>query len=215
MSMKAEYAAYLKSREDYARNIPMSEYFLENYDRYVEPFRIYGDLYYVGDSWVCVHLIDTGDGLLLLDAGNLGATAMLIHSIWKLGFDPADIRWVIVSHGHLDHFGSVNFLKKLFGTEVLLGAPDAEMLKERPECSFIHQSPNIAEKLFTPDRVIHDAETIRFGNLDVYFRLVPGHSFGPISCFFNMQENGVSKRVGFYGGFGFNTLSMISRSGSI
>ena len=207
MGMKNDYQCYLARRAAYAKEAPMSEYFLDNYNRYAEPFRIYGDLYYVGDSWVCVHLIDTGDGLLLLDAGNVGATAMLIHSIWKLGYDPADVRWIVLSHGHLDHFGAVNFFTKMFNTEILMGAPDAEMFRHSPERSFIQDGTDFAEQLFEPNRVIYDNDVIRFGNVDMYFRLVPGHSSGAISCFFSMSENGISKRVGFYGGFGLNTLT--------
>lgn len=85
--------------------------------RYVEPCQIYGNLYYVGDSWVCVHIVNTGDGLLMFDVGNCGAEAMLIHSIWKLGFDPVDVKWIILPHGPVDHFGAVNFSKRIFGTK--------------------------------------------------------------------------------------------------
>ena len=74
----------------------------------MQPFQIYGNLYYVGDSWVCVHIVDTGNGLLMFDAGNCGAQAMLIHAIWELGFNPADVKWLILSHGHVDHFGAAH-----------------------------------------------------------------------------------------------------------
>lgn len=207
MSMKEDYQEYLARRTAYAKEAPMSQYFLNNYSRYVDPFRIYGNLYYVGDSWVCVHLIDTGRGLLLLDAGNVGATSMLVHSIWKLGFNPADIRWIVVSHGHLDHIGAVDFMRKLFGTQILLGAPDAEMFEKYPGRSFIQGGTDLAQQLFRPDRIIHDNDHIRFGDIDFRFRLVPGHSDGAIACFFPVTENGIQKQVGFYGGFGFNTLT--------
>lgn len=207
MTMKMEYQEYLGRREAYATEVPMSQYFLDNYSRFVEPFRIYGNLYFVGDSWVCVHLIDTGDGLLLLDGGNVGATAMLVHSIWKLGFDPANVRWMVLSHGHLDHIGGVEFMRKLFGTQILMGKPDAEMFQKYPERSFIQQGTDFAQQLFQPDRTIEDGDSIKFGGTTVEFRLVPGHSAGAIACFFPAVENGITKRVEFYGGFGFNTLT--------
>ena len=58
----------------------------------IEPFKIADGLYYVGDKKVCIHLIDTADGLILLDSGYYGTAHLLIDSIWRLGFDPANVR---------------------------------------------------------------------------------------------------------------------------
>ena len=59
-----------------------------------EPFKIADGLYYVGDRKVCIHLIDTNDGLILIDSGYLGAAHLLVDSIWRAGFDPVNIRWI-------------------------------------------------------------------------------------------------------------------------
>ncbi|MFD0704750.1 hypothetical protein ACFQY8_03175 [Alloscardovia venturai] len=72
--------------------VTMRSFLIIKPTRYVHPFRILGDVWFVGDSWVSVHLIDTGNGLLLTDAGNVGATAQLIQSIWEAGFNPADVK---------------------------------------------------------------------------------------------------------------------------
>lgn len=74
MSIRESYEAYLDRRDQLSQS-PMVRYWLNQESRYVHPFRLYGNVWYVGDSWVCVHLIDTGDGLLLIDSGNCGATA--------------------------------------------------------------------------------------------------------------------------------------------
>ena len=81
MTLKEGYAAYLAARDEMHKN-PMSSYNDDQESRYVQPFRLYGNVWYVGDSWVCVHLIDTGEGLLLIDSGNCGAAAMLVNAIW-------------------------------------------------------------------------------------------------------------------------------------
>lgn len=183
--------------------------------RYIHPFQIFGNIYYVGDIWVCVHLIDTGDGLLLLDSGNCGATAMLIHSIWEAGFNPADVRWIIHSHGHADHIGGANFMKRMFGSKLYLGEPDAHMFCGRPWLSTIQQSPNLMDRLFEPDEFIQDGDELTFGNTTIQFRLVPGHTAGCIACFFNATDGTQVKRAGYYGGFGLNTLtrSMLEQAG--
>ena len=66
----------------------------------IEPFQIADNLYYVGNSTVSTHLFDTGEGLLLLDTGYIQTAYMLFESIRKLGFDPADVRWILHTHGH-------------------------------------------------------------------------------------------------------------------
>ena len=205
MSIRSDYEDLLKKHKK-MEETHLGHWFLDQEKRWVEPFRLYGDIWYVGDSWVCVHLIDTGDGLLLIDSGNLGAEAMLIDAIWRTGHDPADVKWIIHSHGHLDHIGAANYFKNRFCTKLLLGEPDARNFRERPELALCQDAQNAAFYLFTPDKEIHDGEVIRFGNLDIQFYLNPGHTDGVISLFFDMAENGVTRRCGYYGGFGFNTL---------
>ncbi len=187
--------------------IPLTrKYFLDQESRYVHPFRIFGNVWYVGDSWVCVHLIDTGDGLLLLDGGNIGATAMLVNAIWEAGFNPADVRWMVLSHGHLDHIGGAVFFRKMFGTKLYLGEPDARNYREHPELSLVQDSGSLGHDVFEVDHEITDGETIRFGNTEIRFFLVPGHTDGVISAFFDVTDGERTLRAGYYGGFGFNTL---------
>ena len=88
MSIRKDYEDWLKVRQE-IRDRPHGGEFFNQENRYIAPFHIYGRVYYVGDDWVCAHLIDTGDGLLLIDAGNCGGSHVLIHSIWKMGFTAA------------------------------------------------------------------------------------------------------------------------------
>lgn len=206
MSMRSDYEAYLSRRAAIAADPMGGNIFLDQESRYVHPFRIFGNVWYVGDSWVCVHLIDTGDGLLLIDSGNCGATAMLVNAIWEAGFDPANVKWIVHSHGHLDHIGGANFFKKMFGTKLYLSAPDAAMFRQKPEYSIIQDSPSAADAIFTPDAEIHDGDVLTFGSVTISFRLVPGHTEGCIACFFDVTEEGRTLRAGYFGGFGFNTL---------
>lgn len=205
MTAKQSYEAYLARREALKAD-PMSGIWLDQESRYVHPFRLYGDIWYVGDNWVCVHLIDTGDGLLLIDSGNCGAAAMLVNAIWEAGFKPSDVKWIVHSHGHLDHIGAAGFFKRMFGTKLYLGAPDAKMYRERPELSFIQDTHDDCDGLFVPDGQIEDGDVLTFGKVTMTFRLVPGHTEGCIAIFFDMDGPQGVKRCGYYGGFGFNTL---------
>ena len=205
MTLQEQYEAYAAARAA-LRDDPHGHIWLDQEGRYVHPFRIYGNVWYVGDNWVCVHLIDTGDGLLLIDSGNCGAAAMLVQAIWEAGFNPADVKWIIHSHGHLDHFGAANFFHKMFGTQLYLGEPDARMFRERPWLSAIHDTHSTLDTLFTPDHAITDGEVLRLGGLEVTCYLVPGHTAGCVALFFDAHDGAETKRCGYYGGFGFNTL---------
>lgn len=205
MSMRQDYESYLARRQAVAEDFH-GPIWLDQESRYVHPFQIYGNIWYVGDSWVCVHLIDTGDGLLLIDSGNCGATAMLVNAIWEAGFRPSDVKWIIHSHGHLDHIGGANFFRRMFGTKLYLGAPDAEMYRTRPELSVIQDSHNDMDSIFVPDYEIQEGDVLTFGNTTMTFHLVPGHTEGCIAIFFDAYDGGETRRCGYYGGFGFNTL---------
>lgn len=205
MTMKEAYAAHIAKQNELKKN-PMGSLWTDITARYIHPFRLYGNVWYVGDAWTCVHLIDTGDGLLLMDAGNVSATALLIQAIWEAGFNPKDVKWMIISHGHLDHFGGAEFFQKMFGTKVYLGEPDARNFRERPELSFVQESTNFVDNVFVPDYEIKDGEELTFGNTTISFRLCPGHSDGVLAYFFDAHNSDEVKRCGYYGGFGFNTL---------
>lgn len=206
MSAKEDYLEFLERRKKAVKN-SMFKYFVNQEKRWIKPFNIFGNVYYVGDSWVCVHLIDTGEGLLLIDAGNCGAAAMLIKAIYDLGFKPDDVKWIILSHGHVDHIGAANFFKNMFGTKLYMGKPDADMFKERPEFSLIQESTDFMDDIFEPDVCIQNGDELTFGNTSIKCYIVPGHTEGCVALFFNAYDGGRIKRCGYYGGFGFNTLT--------
>ena len=94
----------------------------------------------------------------------------------------------------------------MYGCKIYLGEPDAKMFKERPELSAVQDSLSCLYQLFEPDEVIHDGDVLTFGNTTIQFYLVPGHTEGCVAYFFDITDGKETKRAGYYGGFGFNTL---------
>ena len=174
---------------------------------YVEPFRIAGNLYYVGNSNVSSHLIDTGQGLILLDTAYPQTVYLLLESIRRLGFNPDDIRYILHCHGHYDHFGGTRALVELTGAKTVLGKEDVEMLKERPELSWAPEYGVEFYETFEVDRPLVDGETIALGTTSVECFHIPGHTPGSISYFFELDDGGNTYTVGIHGGPGLNTLS--------
>ena len=173
---------------------------------FTEPFRIFGNLWYVGDKKVCSHLIDTGDGLILFDTGYRNATHLLLESIRRAGFDPADVKIIIHSHGHFDHFGGGNDFRLLFGSKIYMSRVDTELLRERPDRALTAWGPNPYEDICWPDAEIADGDHICLGNTDIRCVLAPGHTLGTMCFFFDVTDGKEKKRVGYWGGVGFLTV---------
>ena len=173
----------------------------------IAPFKIADRLYYVGDKNVCVHMIDTGAGLVLLDSGYLGAEHLLIDSIWRAGFDPADVRWIIHSHGHSDHFGASSEFKNMFGTKLAISRVDAERLKRAGDAA-VPKADYPYAKVPEFDRELEDGEIWEIGEVKFRFVLTPGHTPGVLSIFFEVTDEGKTYLAGMFGGAGVNAIKL-------
>lgn len=173
---------------------------------YVKPFRIYGDLWFVGNENVGSYLLDTGEGLILIDTTYPTTRALLVQSIWEAGFNPRDIHYILHTHGHFDHFGGTNLLVSLSGAKTFLGAGDAKMFRERPELALTEDGHYTFLPLFTPDVELQDGDIIELGRIKIRAVSVPGHTMGVMAYFFELEENGIRQLAGLHGGIGMNTL---------
>ena len=174
----------------------------------VEPFKIADQLYYVGDNKVCIHLIDTGEGLILLDSGYFGATHLLVDSIWRAGFDPENVRWIIHTHGHYDHFGASEEFRIMYGTKLAISKVDAEYLRTKPERALINKKLFPFAEIPAFDHEIEDGEIFELGNVKIRCVLSPGHTPGVLSLFFDVTDNGKTYLAGTFGGVGINAVSL-------
>ena len=157
----------------------------------MDPFKIIGNVYYVGTFQASCHLIDTGEGLILVDPGYSDTLYLVIRSIYELGFNPKDIKYIINTHWHGDHTAATAAMVDLCGAKTLLGHRDVEK----------------ATQYFQPDILIHEGDTLSLGNTTISFLETPGHTAGTISFFFETEEAGKTYRVGMFGGAGANTLA--------
>ena len=156
----------------------------------IDPFRIIGNVYFVGTFQASCHLIDTGDGLILIDPGYHNTLYLVIDSIHRLGFDPRQIKYIVNTHWHWDHTEATAALAELSGAKTLLGRYDVEK----------------AAAYFTPDIILKDGDTLTLGNATLRFLETPGHTRGTVSFFFETVDEGKTYRLGMFGGAGANTL---------
>ena len=154
------------------------------------PFRIFGGTYFIGTYQASCHLIDTGDGLIMIDPGYSSTAYLVIDAIYRLGFRPEDIKYIINTHWHGDHTEATADIAALTGAKTLIGRFDAEK----------------AGKYFTPDILVDDGYVLTLGNKEITFLHTPGHTKGTISPFYYEREGNLTYRVGMFGGAGLNTL---------
>ena len=175
---------------------------------FVEPFKIADGLYYVGDKQVCIHLIDTGDGLILLDSGFPCATYLLIESIWRAGFDPKDVRWILHTHGHFDHFGAAETFRTLYGTKSAISRVDAECLREMPHRAHLDLSALPHARIPSFDRELEDGEVFELGSMKMRCILTPGHTIGVMTYIFNTTVDGQECIAATFGGAGLGAITL-------
>ena len=156
----------------------------------MEPIKILDNVWFVGCFPASSHLIDTGDGLILIDTGYEDTTFLLVDSIYKLGYKPTDVRFIIHTHWHDDHTGATAGFVKISGAKTFISRKDAPK----------------AEQYFQPDVLMEDGDQITLGNTTVSVMETPGYTYGTVSLFFEAAENGKTYRVGMFGGAGSNTL---------
>ncbi len=172
------------------------------------PFQIWGNLYYVGDDNVGIHLIDTGEGLILLDTGYPEMQGWLIQSIWQLGFRPEQIKYMVHTHYHFDHVGATNLLKQLSpGVLSCMSKADARAMEEEPALIFADCHPWDYECFIRPDILLKDGDVITLGRTRLWCRAAPGHTPGTLALFCEVTDGKDTRIAGLHGGLGANTLS--------
>jgi metallo-beta-lactamase class B len=164
----------------------------------VKPFRIIGNIYYVGASDVTSFLITTPDGHILLDSGLPETVPQIEKNIIALGFRLEDVRFLINSHAHYDHAGGLAKLKELTKAKLLASESDAVLLANGGKGDF-----SFGDRLaYTPakaDRTLRDGENVKLGGTVLTAHLTPGHTKGCTTWTMNVSDNGKNYNVVFVG----------------
>ena len=175
----------------------------------VEPFQMSPRTWYVaGQTWVGAYLIDTGAGLILLDTGIAESAYMLVDSIYKLGHKPTDIKMILISHAHLDHFGGAAIMHALSGAPIYMSKEDDEFMQKDPEETELpHDIWHVQH--IKVDRHYDDNVAITLGDISIRTLLTPGHTLGCTSFFWDEKNpvTGETYTVAMHGGVGANTMN--------
>ena len=165
----------------------------------VKPFKIIGNVYYVGAKEVASYLITTSEGHILLDTGFLETVPQIRQNVAQLGFRFEDIKVLLNSHAHSDHAGGLAALRKeLSGARLMVSEGDAPLLARGGK-----NDPNFGDRFqFQPvkaDRILRDGDTVQLGGVTMTARLTPGHTPGCTTWTMKVREGSQTYDVVFYG----------------
>jgi len=163
-------------------------------DPLIEPVQIFDNVYAIGRTSTVVYAITTSEGLILIDSGYADQLdSVLLRGMDQVGLDPGDIRYVIVLHGHTDHYGGSPLLQERFGASVVASEADWELMEDFDPDSGRPRPP-------VRDVVATEGEPIRLGDGTVTPFLVPGHTPGAISVIFSVQDGDAAHTAAVFGG---------------
>ena len=170
-----------------------------------EPFKIFDNVYYVGLQSVSSYLVSTSGGLVLLDT-TFGDTAdSVLSAIRKLGFSPSNLKYIFITHSHLDHFGGAGKIQELTGARVAMSMEDWQSVEAQQQkaASGSGQATNQSLGLrLVRDLVVHDNDVITVGDTTFKFYFTPGHTVGATSIEFQVRDRGKQYRAIVPGGMG-------------
>ena len=161
----------------------------------LEPVRLFDNLYAVGNSETTVYALRTSDGIVLLDAGfENKAESVLVAQLQKAGLDPANVKYILLGHGHADHFGGSKYFQDHYGTKIATTAADWDLISQTP-----NRGGAPAAKP-AKDVVLAEGQPFKLGDLTVTLVAIPGHTPGSLAFIFPVKDKGKTRMVGLFGG---------------
>jgi metallo-beta-lactamase class B len=162
------------------------------------PSKVFDQLYYLGMNSVASWAIVTSAGIIQIDSldNPEEAERIIIGGYKKLGLDPAQMKYLILTHGHSDHFGGSKYLQDTYHPRVLMSAVDWDMVAKLP--------PPKPDDKFGPvpqrDMDITDGQKLTLGNTTITFYITPGHTPGTVSMLVPVTDRGQPHLLSFWGG---------------
>jgi metallo-beta-lactamase class B len=166
----------------------------------IEPTKIFDNVYVIGNQGTVAYVINTSAGLLMIDS--LGADQVqtqLLPGFQKLGLDPANVKIIVMGHGHADHFGGSPYMQEHYGSKVYISAADWDLM-EHPPAGRGGAKKGPPAVLPKHDQVITEGQPIILGDFKMTPVAIPGHTPGSMGFIFPVKDNGKTRMAGLYGG---------------
>jgi len=165
------------------------------------PFRIAGNLYYVGSQDLASYLIVTPKGLILINSDLTSSPPLIRASVEKLGFHFSDIKILLISHAHSDHCGGSEAILRATGAKYFVMDADVPVVESGGKADFAYGNEKSMQ--YPPahvDRVLHDGDTVSLGGTVLTAHLTPGHTKGTTTWTLDEPQDGRMLHVVIVGG---------------
>lgn len=159
------------------------------------PFRIAGNLYYVGSDDLACYLITTPKGHILINTGVAGSDTMIRRHVEALGFKFGEIRILLTSQAHFDHVGAMAAIKQETKAKMMVEAEDAPVLEDGGNSDFDFGGKGFLFEPVRVDRKLHDRDSILLGGMKIEVLHHPGHTKGASSFLFTVKDDKGAYRV--------------------
>ena len=159
------------------------------------PFRIVGNVYWVGTFDLGCYLITTSQGDILINTGLASSDTTIFQNIKALGFRPADIKILLTTQAHYDHMGAMASIKKSTGAKLLVDEKDGAVVADGGKSDYAFGGEHSTFQPVKPDRLLQDGDTIRLGEMQILLLHHPGHTKGSCSYLFTVKDENRSYRV--------------------
>ncbi len=167
----------------------------------LEPTKVFDNLYCIGSVSVVAWAINTSDGIILIDSMWDNRDAKLIEDgLKKLGLDPKNIKYILISHGHGDHYGGAKYLKDKYNCKVVLSEVDTKLMYELNTGPNTDRAPKAEIDIYSKDK-----DVITLGDTQVTILSTPGHTAGCSSFIFPVKYNNKEHIAVLWGGTGVSS----------
>ncbi len=161
---------------------------------HMEPVKVFDNLYWFGQTEYSVWAITTSQGIIVIDTiFDYSVEDEVVEGMKKLGLDPAQIKYAIVTHPHPDHDGGAFYLQEHFNTRVIMSPADWDVLDKRTNGTKPRR-----------DMEATDGQKLTLGDTTITIYITPGHTPGTLSVIFPVKDKGATHIAGLWGGVGLN-----------
>ena len=163
---------------------------------YAEPAKVFDNVYWLGTKFHSAWAIKTSAGIILIDTMfNYAVEAEIVDGMKKVGLNPADIKYLVISHAHGDHDEGAKLIQDKYGARVIMGAPDWDSIAQ------VKNKPGGIPKR---DMDAGDGQKLTLGDTTITIMQTPGHTMGTLSYLIPVTDNGKKLTAAYSGGMGFN-----------
>ena len=166
------------------------------------PMKVFDNLYYLGMQSVSAWALTTSEGIILIDTLNnpTEAQTFIEGGLRQVGLDPTQIKYIVITHGHADHYGGAQYLADKYNAELVMSEADWTFL-EGPQTRPARPDRGPIPKR---GRAVKDGDRLTLGDISVDLYVTPPHTPGTLSLIFPLKDGATSHVGGLWGGTAFN-----------